>query len=615
MHSFRFACLSVALTLTAMLSGCGSSSAPAPTLSLTPSSAAVGAGGSAQFTATTNFSNTVQWSVNGVAGGNSTVGTVSSTGLYMAPTGTAGQTVTVSALDVGSPGVMASAQVSVVGAGTVAATANGQVASYTINLPSAGTVYVNFGAGATYGRNTWTVSSPANGGPTTVLVAGMEANTTFHMQAVVTLAGGTMITDADHTFSAGQSLPTSVLPTVNITAPGIPQPGVELLSDRTLGALFYDLQGNLLWGYSTPEISVSDQLQPAKLLADGNVLLQIAPLSSYPLDSPPPPDGTIFEVREVDLANTTIRSLNLADLQTSLNAFAYKDSQGSIPQLQDIHHDVVVNPNTGHWIIDANYVQTLSGVTGYPAPVAVLGDIILDVDPAKNFAVTWVFDEFNVLDVNRQPYQFPDWTHSNALLYSADDKNLLVSLRHQDWVLKVNYNDGAGDASVIWKLGYQGDFTLLNSDGTADANIQDWNYAQHEPSFTTSNTTGVFGLTLMDNGDDRQFTAGYTCPVALSNGKCLYSRAPIFTIDETGKTAKLGNPAVSSYYNSAGGNSNVLPNGNNEADYSTNPAGSQIVESTVGDSPTLVWQMSTPGATQYRAHRLGSLYPGVQWAQ
>src|SRR3712207_1947665 len=43
-------------------------------------------GATSQFTATlTEVSGPVQWSVNGVAGGNSTVGTISSTGLYKAP--------------------------------------------------------------------------------------------------------------------------------------------------------------------------------------------------------------------------------------------------------------------------------------------------------------------------------------------------------------------------------------------------------------------------------------------------------------------------------------------------------------------------------------------------
>jgi hypothetical protein len=37
----------------------------------------------------------------------------------------------------------------------------------------------------------------------------------------------------------------------------------------------------------------------------------------------------------------------------------------------------------------------------------------------------------------------------------------MLSMRRQAWVIKINDNDGAGDGSIMWKLGYQGDFNLL----------------------------------------------------------------------------------------------------------------------------------------------------------
>ena len=56
-------------------------------VTISPASATVAAGGTQQFTATVeNTSNTaVTWQVNGVTGGNATVGTISSSGLYTAP--------------------------------------------------------------------------------------------------------------------------------------------------------------------------------------------------------------------------------------------------------------------------------------------------------------------------------------------------------------------------------------------------------------------------------------------------------------------------------------------------------------------------------------------------
>ncbi|HSY12375.1 MAG TPA: hypothetical protein VK976_09315 [Verrucomicrobiae bacterium] len=69
---------------------------PVITVTIAPTTATVGAGQTQQFTATvTGTTNTgVTWSVDGVTGGNTTVGTVSTSGLYSAPATAAGHTVT-----------------------------------------------------------------------------------------------------------------------------------------------------------------------------------------------------------------------------------------------------------------------------------------------------------------------------------------------------------------------------------------------------------------------------------------------------------------------------------------------------------------------------------------
>ncbi len=78
------------LTVTASasgVSGTASVTVVSATLTVSPSSATVPLGGTQQFTASLNgtVQTTAMWSVNGVQGGNSTVGTIDSTGRYTAP--------------------------------------------------------------------------------------------------------------------------------------------------------------------------------------------------------------------------------------------------------------------------------------------------------------------------------------------------------------------------------------------------------------------------------------------------------------------------------------------------------------------------------------------------
>jgi hypothetical protein len=90
--------------------------APPVTISISPTSATVRVRQNRQFTATiqgtTNTS--AAWKVNGITGGNSTVGTISQAGLYRAPSSVPSpSTVTVSATSAADPTKTATASVTV----------------------------------------------------------------------------------------------------------------------------------------------------------------------------------------------------------------------------------------------------------------------------------------------------------------------------------------------------------------------------------------------------------------------------------------------------------------------------------------------------------------------
>ena len=62
----------------------------------------------------------------------------------------------------------------------------------------------------------------------------------------------------------------------------------------------------------------------------------------------------------------------------------------------------------------------------------------------------WLGTNSTTLDINRRPYLYPDWTHTNAVIYSKDDGNLIISIRHQNWLVKIDYNNGAGAGDILW---------------------------------------------------------------------------------------------------------------------------------------------------------------------
>ena len=488
-------------------------------------------------------------------------------------------------------------------AGTVTATNNPQVALYTITPPFAGNVTVNFGPTTSYGKQTWSVATPSGGGPVSIEVAGMLASTAYHLQAAVTLADGVTATDVDHTFTTG-AVPGTIQSQISATTPTgeSPQGGIEVLNPIVgqPAIVATDLTGKIIWTYNPPDNLGGSQWYSPKQISDGDFIALASVASSTVLHTSVPP-GAANLVREFDLAGNTIKQISMAQLNAKLAAANYNIT------LLTFHHDVNVLPN-GHWLLLTNTLKNVV-LNGQTTPTQVLGDVIVDLD--TNLNVAWVWNEFDHLDVNRYPTSFPDWTHTNDVLYSKDDGNLLVSMRHQSWVVKVDYNNGAGAGDILWRLGYQGDFQLVGGTDPTD-----WFYGQHEPSFTTPNTTGIFGLTLMDNGDFRIFPAGVTCGTG-SAPPCLYSTIPVLQINETAKTATIETHQIlpTNLYNFFGGNSEQLANGNLEYDLCGLPGApnSQIFETPNQSTPQTVWNMKVTGNYFYRGYRLPSLYPGVQW--
>jgi arylsulfate sulfotransferase len=581
-----------------------SSSKPMPAApAVSPQAAYISSGQSMQFTATVAHGrHGVIWTVN-TAGSSAPSGTIDPEGNFTAPTITENTTITVTATSAKHPSVSASATVFVIPPASVAATANPQVALYTISVPDGLSAFIQFSADTSYGLSTWSVAAPSGGGPVPILVAGMTGNTAYHMRAVFHPTGATnaVFTDSDHTFTTA-SYPAANLPGVTASAAHgqTPQPGVELLDllstnvGNKLNAVVTDLAGNVLWAYDPgSSIAPGTVPNPVKLLANGNFLVNF---------SSPTYDGQGSVIQEVDLTGHIVWQMTAAELNAVL---ATATCAGCNINVVGTHHDFAVLPN-GHLVVLAATQQTISSNV-------VTGDVVIDLD--QNHNPVWLWNEFDHLDVNRHPMSWPDWTHTNAVVYSPDDKALMISVRHQSWVIKINYMDGAGDGSILWKLGYQGDFNLLPGTTNAISPV-DWFNAQHETNIIGATTAGTLDVLLFDNGDQRVLnTSGTLCG---STTTPCDSRVPILHLDESAKTVditwidKLA-PLSSPF----GGSARLLQNGNIEFDEcaATLPPNNNaaIFEVTKTTPPVTVWSMQIAGQYAYRGIRIPSLYPGVQW--
>ncbi len=580
-------------------------------VTITPQYIALGEKQKFQFAATSS-GGTIEWLVNGVRGGDASVGTISAAGSYTAPAFVVNsENVVITAELAGSPTQnYATSVVSIIAPGYLACpsqTNNPQVAQYTVYLPAPGKAYVEFGTTTSYDRDTWSVPTPSpNGGQIQLYVAGMLGQTLYHMRGQIVLNDGATFTDADQTCKTGTPPVTSP---VQISTPSgaTPQPGIELwntvLPSGDSQAFATDLQGNVIWTYTYVHPSI-DLIQGVQLLPNGNMLMLISYLSSITLNST---KGVIDEVREIDLAGNTVRSFTVDQLNQALAASNLRDAEGNLYKLRGFHHDVLALPN-GHWVILADYVKNYTNLPGRPGTTPVLGDAIVDVD--QNLNPDWVWNAFDHLDINRHPMNFPDWTHGNDLLYSSDDHNLLLSMRHQNWIIKINFLDGLGSGDVMWRLGEGGDFRLV---GGVDPT--DWFYAQHGLNYFSQNTTGIFRIGMMDNGNDRIFPSGQVMcqPDQPTTANC-YSTLPIYEVNEENMTATLITHYVPppSYFSFFGGNADLLSNRDIEVDFCA-PLSGAIVQEFTPDASQLVWQGTTPNADQFHAYRLPSLYPGVQW--
>jgi len=421
-------------------------------------------------------------------------------------------------------------------------------------------------------------------------IAGMYPSTAYNMFAQTTTAG--KITNGPTvTFTTG-AIPSKVpIPTiaVNIASGSHTDTADPVLvmdpsafgGQQVFANIATDLSGKVIWYYFPAQpITLTRPLLNGTMLTiqSGQAWNSSATRDQF--------------LRQVDLAGNLLRETNTGIIQQQLlakgaveggpcSAIASPAPVGSAC-LGAFHHDAVQTFPNGYTavIVDIEKifpVGTQGDTSGLP--VDIIGAMIVVLD--TNWQVVWYFNAFQhaggppQLDISRaailgetcvinEPGCPPmlllgpgigtkalDWLHPNSIYYWPQTKDILWSIKDQDWILKIDYNNGAGTGNIVWRMGPGGDFAFNNINNDP----YPWFSHQHEVGIENY---GAGPMTIFDNGNTRISVFG-------SSG-CMpndcNSRGMALTIDEAKRQVT---PVLSqdlTYYSQADGSAQLLSNGN-----------------------------------------------------
>lgn len=423
-------------------------------------------------------------------------------------------------------------------------------------------------------------------------IAGMLANTVYNMHYETLSSAGVLIrTGADLSFTTGSPPPAIPFPATTVTTlatlPTSMSVPLLLHAYLPVGPSKFvptatDLNGNLVWYYALP-VSVLSRVEP------GGAIFVMYVGSTDPHQQ---------LLREIDLAGNVLLETNANRINEQLTAAGKR-------RINAFHHESRRLSNGYIAVLGSNEMLVTNAQGGTPAnPVDVLGAEVIVLD--QNLQLVWSWDAFDHLDLTRSavlgetctqmqegcPVFFlaptaHDWLHANSI-QEAPDGSLLVSLRHQDWLLKIDYAHGAGSGNVIWRMGSGGDFSIVSSDACP------WFSHQHDANWQLG---GMTVLSMFDNGNARRALCN---PNANSRGYVLSVNESAMQVTPTQLT-DLG------AFSWGLGTAELLSNGNYhfEAGWILPGAYSTSIETTPGGGVAFALQEQ---ALTYRSYRLQDMY-------
>lgn len=313
--------------------------------------------------------------------------------------------------------------------------------------------------------------------------------------------------------------PEKMEPGVTLFAVNIWRDSVSILDYGYIIAL--DARGDVVWYCHT-----ADRIADMRILKNGNIVYQ---------------HGNYRYVYEIDIMGRDIRrwvGTNLTQLPT----------EDSIPiEIDTTHHDMLELPN-GNFMTLATELQHFNQfpTSEFDAdapwePADVVCDTIVEFD-SKTGKIVERFHLTDILDRRRFGYislgSFwkdkynddgtisRDWSHANALSYVPDEDAVIVSSRHLDFIMKLDWKT----KKIRWIFGDPSGWSepwhkyLLKQKGEEFG----WCYHAHSPQLTPRGTLMVY-----DNGNYRARPFDQATP-AIQNR----SRVVEFRIDEEAMTVE-----------------------------------------------------------------------------
>jgi arylsulfate sulfotransferase len=491
------------------------------------------------------------------------------------------------------------------------------------------------------GRKTGTLTSWMSchkGHTMTFEIAGMYPSSTYNMFSQTDTDG--KVTDGPtRQFTTGP-LPKTPFPTFTVNVPNGPDTDGEyrvVLEDLTCcgipgQAVNYpevatDLAGKVIWYYYAP--STEDLM--VRPLSTGVRIIESGPAWN-------PASNELQLLREIDWAGNIVKETNTGAIQQELLALGATDAQPctAIARpapvgagcLDDFDHDFIYTMPNGYNAAFADVEKIYpAGTQGDTSglPVDIIGNMIIVLD--SNWQVVWYFDAFEhaagppQLNINRGAVldetcgtnqvgcapafllgsgiapRAHDWLHGNSLYYWPAAQNgtskgdIIWSSRNQDWVMRINYQDGSGNGNIDWIMGNEGDFTFNNIDNDP------WPWFSHQHDVGIEET-GAGNMTLFDNGNTRfDQQGGDSRGMVLQFDESSMQVTPVLSVD-------LG------VYASALGSAQLLANGNYffmaGFAFGTTGFGIEILPTAGTLTGTQVFNLQGP--ISYRTWRMTSLY-------